>query len=457
MAVMLDMASPRRIGRYELLTYLGAGGMSEVHAALHLGLRKRVALKLLHPSLRGDDEAVERFLREGECAARISHPNVVAVYDVGIDGGVPYLVMELLEGECLETHITRRGRLPLEAAMDLMLPICRAASAAHAAGVIHRDIKPANIFLARAMDGAVVPKLVDFGVATFLERRHITGALGPIGTPQYMSPEQARGSTFIDERTDQYSLASMLFEMLTGREPFTGPDVDTVLERVARGQFPSLTQAVAGAPRQLEAVLARATDPLPAQRFASVREFAEALLPFASRRARTEWHVAAGQNRAQAPVGPLRLHTARSTATDRLRQAAKATRPARPARSRTRGFGRRMAVAGTGSLGLALGLIVGVARSHGEAFEEQSKASGSAQVAQQQADITPLRKLQLVPAHAHALLDQEPLGQGTVELPVLDDGRVHELRVVAPGFVPRVLFFRHQPPETSIALTKVSP
>src|ERR1700712_5714200 len=193
MAVMLTSAS-RRLGRYELVSYLGSGGMSDVYVALHTGLRKRVALKLLRSSLRCDSYAVQRFLREGECAARVRHPNVVDVSDVGMENGVPYLVMELLEGETLAQTLARGGRLDLESAVDLLLPILDAVSAVHAAGVLHRDVKPANILLARATDGSVLPKLVDFGIALLPELSDESErALGPLGTPHYMSPEQARG------------------------------------------------------------------------------------------------------------------------------------------------------------------------------------------------------------------------------------------------------------------------
>ena len=294
MAVVRDTAS-RYVGRYEVHEYLGSGAMSDVYAALHTGLRKRVALKVLRSSLRDDPEAVERFLREGECAARVSHPNVVSVHDVGVEDGVPYLVMEFLRGETLDQKLARESSLSLESAVDLLLPIFDAVEHVHRAGVIHRDIKPSNILLVRRHDGTLMPKLVDFGVATFNDRRLITGNLGPIGTPTYMSPEQARGLDPVDPRSDQYALASVLFELLCGREPFPGADIDSVLWAVARGRFPRLRDARPGVPRELDEVLARATAFHPRDRFASVHAFAEALLPFASRRMREayqEGHLA---------------------------------------------------------------------------------------------------------------------------------------------------------------------
>ncbi|MEY4509342.1 MAG: hypothetical protein RLZZ450_1464, partial [Pseudomonadota bacterium] len=281
--MMLNPAS-RRLGRYELISYLGSGGMSDVYVALHTGLHKRVALKLLRPTLRFDPSAVARFLREGQCAARVRHPNVVDVSDVGIENGVPYLVMELLEGETLAHKLAREGALEVDNAVDVLLPIIEAVAATHDAGVLHRDIKPANIVLARAADGSLLPKLVDFGIALMREdSRRAEASLGPLGTPHYMSPEQARAEP-VDERSDLYSIASVLFEMLTGREPFGGGSVEAVLAEVARGKFPRLCSANKGAPVELDAVLARATSFRPAQRHASVSDFAQALVPFASER-----------------------------------------------------------------------------------------------------------------------------------------------------------------------------
>ncbi|HEX6242339.1 MAG TPA: serine/threonine-protein kinase, partial [Polyangiales bacterium] len=287
-------AASRYLGRYEVLEYLGSGGMSDVYVALHMGLRKKVALKVLRSTLRDDADAVERFLREGECAARVSHPNVVGVHDVGVEEGVPYLVMELLTGESLDKRLARERTLPIELAVDLLLPICDAIDQVHRAGVIHRDVKPSNILLAQRDDGGVTPKLVDFGVATLRERRMITGSLGPIGTPTYMSPEQARGLDPVDNSSDQYSLASVLFELITGREPYPGADVDSVLSSVSRGQFPRLSEVLRQVPRGLDEALARATAFHPRDRFATVREFAEALLPHASRRVRETWQANGG-------------------------------------------------------------------------------------------------------------------------------------------------------------------
>jgi eukaryotic-like serine/threonine-protein kinase len=468
MGVMREAAS-RYLGRYEVLEYLGSGGMSDVYVALHMGLRKKVALKVLRSTLRQDDDAIERFLREGECAARVSHPNVVGVHDVGVEEGVPYLVMELLSGEGLDKRLAREGTLPVEIAVDLLLPICDAIDHVHRAGVVHRDVKPSNILLAQRDDGSVVPKLVDFGVATLRERRLITGALGPIGTPTYMSPEQARGLDPVDGHSDQYSLASVLFELLTGREPYPGADIDSVLASVARGQFPRLSEALRHAPRGLDDVLARATAFHPRDRFASVREFAEALLPYASRRVRDTFHryegsgVADEHSGARLSLGqpPLQRHTARdSQATVRVR--ASVAGPA-PRTSLEAPRQRRVLMGTVGVVALSLGLAVGITHLRNESSLVSARHEGAVRAAGQAALQAPLTtaplaphstraRLSVRPEYALSVLDGRVLGQGDVQVPHAGDEDLHELRVSAPGYVTRVVLFRGVPVESVITL-----
>jgi eukaryotic-like serine/threonine-protein kinase len=360
MAVVRESAS-RYVGRYEVHEYLGSGAMSDVYAALHTGLRKRVAIKVLRSSLRDDRDAVERFLREGECAARVSHPNVINVHDVGVEDGVPYLVMDFLRGETLDHKLAREGSLPIEMAVDLMLPIFDAVEHVHRAGVIHRDVKPSNILLVRRDDGTLMPKLVDFGVATFNDRRLITGNLGPIGTPTYMSPEQARGLDPVDPRSDQYTLASVMFELLCGREPFPGADIDSVLSAVARGRFPRLRDALPRVSRELDEVLARATAFHPRDRFASVHAFAEALLPFASRRMREAYQEG---NLAEAEVSGARIAmpmpgTRDSEITVRVR-ASQARVDSQRVRQRSRRLALMLAL--LAGFALACGIVLGLTR-----------------------------------------------------------------------------------------------
>ncbi|MBK6810105.1 MAG: serine/threonine protein kinase [Sandaracinaceae bacterium] len=161
----LGARSGTSLGRYELVRRIGSGGMAEVYEAVHRGLKKTVAIKVLLPEVAGNDDLRARFLREGEAASRIQHPHVVDVTDVGEDGGIPYLVMELLVGETLTEVIEGSKRLSVPRSLDILLPIAAALSEAHRRGVVHRDLKPDNIFIARTANGKAVPKLLDFGVS----------------------------------------------------------------------------------------------------------------------------------------------------------------------------------------------------------------------------------------------------------------------------------------------------
>ncbi|MFT3925909.1 MAG: serine/threonine-protein kinase [Myxococcales bacterium] len=465
----------RSLGRYELLEYLGSGGMSDVFVAMHSGLRKRVALKLLRPSLCREIDSVRRFLREGQCAARVSHANVVDVLDVGMEEGVPYLVMELLEGETLERKLQRDGRMSLRAAVELLLPILDGVAATHAAGVLHRDIKPGNILLARNPDGSVVPKLVDFGIATLEERRGITGALGPIGTPHYMSPEQARGNRSLDERSDQYSLASMLFEMLTGREPFAGPedDINDVLERVARGKFPRLSHHRSDLPSSIDEVLARASSFDPAKRFPRVTDFAEALLPFASERTRNLWvsrDHREGVASAQLLSGAFRVDNdiagEPTSVTPVFSRGGQATRHLR----RRKGFFSPTFVT-MASVVLVLSVAVGYLRARTSPTPRPDatlaigatlpgtlldQATNPAFLAAAASSAQPQRRVYVTPADASVIVDGVSLGRGDFRAPTYFDDEVHELRVSAEGYVPRVVLFKKQLDVGHIALEPMS-
>src|SRR3954470_12730451 len=165
MAAIDHFQEGQLVGRYRRVRVIGQGGMGAVYEAVHPGLKKRVAVKVLLPRIAESQEARVRFLREGEAASRINHPNVVAVFDVGEDGGVPFLVMEYLEGSTLDDFLARRGALDLVEAMELFLPIMAAVAAGHECGVVHRDLKPQNIFLARGRWGELIPKVLDFGVS----------------------------------------------------------------------------------------------------------------------------------------------------------------------------------------------------------------------------------------------------------------------------------------------------
>ena len=207
-----------RIGDYEILAELGAGGMGHVYRARHLILDRLVALKTLSPHHRSNPHLVERFLKEARAAARLNHPNIVQIYDFGQSGDLHYLTMEYIEGESLQ-KVVNRGPLPEARAIELVRIACNALGVAHAAGLVHRDVKPDNLMLARTGE----LKLVDLGVAKQLDEDiSLTQTGQAIGTPHYISPEQIRGEKKIDGRADLYSLGATLFHLLTGKPPFRG-------------------------------------------------------------------------------------------------------------------------------------------------------------------------------------------------------------------------------------------
>lgn len=283
----------QRFGRYEVVRLLGSGGMGDVFEARHVDLDKRVALKVLNRKTATSKVYLERFLREGRIVAKLDHPHVVAVSDVGTEGGKPYLVMEFLTGTDLSVSLEERGRLPVEEAIDLILPVLAALDVAHRMGLVHRDLKPANIFLARAAHGGVHPKLLDFGIAkpNQDEVAALTGTGEVFGTPQYMAPEQVRRSRDATAQSDQYSMAVLLYRCLTGVEAFEFGDssVYELFERIVSGTFSPPRSKGVDLPAQLEAVIVRAMSRAPADRYPSVKAFGAALLPFASPTARHIW------------------------------------------------------------------------------------------------------------------------------------------------------------------------
>jgi serine/threonine protein kinase len=220
---------PRQIGagvlidqKYQLTEILGQGGFGTVYRALHEKLNKEVAVKVLHPDYLHTPEVVQRFKQEGVSACRVRHPNAVAVLDAGTTGsGVPYLVMELLEGPSLADELKEKGAMRLGRCVELIDPVCNALREAHASGIVHRDIKPANIMLSRGPTGEEVVKVLDFGIAKFVESQSASPntANQAAGTPRYMAPERLLGEPS-DAKADVYSVAVTVFEMLSGTLPF---------------------------------------------------------------------------------------------------------------------------------------------------------------------------------------------------------------------------------------------
>lgn len=290
--MMESDALPPRLGPYAIVRRIGGGAMATVHEAIHVGLGKPVAIKVMQADLRADPRIAARFLREGRAAARVRHPNVVDVSDVGSHAGIPYLVMELLQGVDLGEHLGRKDRLSLDETLEIMLPVVCAVAAAHDVGVLHRDLKPTNIFLAKGRHGALRPTVVDFGVSAFMDRRGedpLTRSGTVLGSLQYMSPEQTRGAKHADARSDQYSLGAVLYRCTTGRPPFVVEGAYHLIRAIGNDPLVPPSHAVPDLAPDFDRVLVRALARAPADRFDSVKELGRALLPFAAPGAAADW------------------------------------------------------------------------------------------------------------------------------------------------------------------------
>lgn len=274
-------------GKYVVEGLIGEGGMAIVVAARHLQLERRVALKILKPAAIASGEVVIRFLREARAAARLSTEHVARVLDVGtLATGLPYLVMEYLRGADLGMVLRQRGPLPVADAVDLLLQACEAIAEAHAYGIVHRDIKPDNLFLTRRPDGAPVVKVLDFGVAKAgaasgdEKPPDVTQPSVTFGSPAYMSPEQVRSARDVDVRTDIWSMGVMLYELVSGQQPFSASTAPETCAMVLRDTPRPLASLVGALPPGFAAVVHCCLEKNPDNRFSTIADFAEAVAPF---------------------------------------------------------------------------------------------------------------------------------------------------------------------------------
>lgn len=248
-------------GRYRVESRIARGGMASVYLALDVRLERTVAVKVMHRSLAEDPQFVRRFIGEAKSVAGLSHPNVVQVFDQGTDGANVYLSMEYVPGRTLRDVLRERGRLPAREALEMVIPVLAALGSAHQAGLIHRDVKPENVLLAD--DGRV--KVVDFGLARAIEATNQTKTGMMIGTIAYMSPEQVSTGQ-ADARSDVYAAGILLFELVTGRQPYAGESPMSIAYRHVHDNVPAPSSIVPDVPPSLDALVAAATDRDPARR-----------------------------------------------------------------------------------------------------------------------------------------------------------------------------------------------
>jgi serine/threonine protein kinase len=272
-------------GKYEVIDLIGRGGMGSVWQGRHASLGTRVAIKFVDPEHAQSHEARSRFVTEARAAATIQSRHAIQIYDHGVtEDGRPFIVMELLAGEPLDRRIQRVVRMPLGDVARILGQVCRALQRAHDAGIVHRDLKPENIFLVRSPDDdEETAKVLDFGIAKIMAAPGAlaatsstkTGAV--LGTPYYMSPEQARGLRTIDHRTDLWSLGVIAYKCLTGVLPFEGQSVGDLLVNICTSPVPTPSMAVPALPKAFDAWFFRALEREPDRRFSQASELASAL------------------------------------------------------------------------------------------------------------------------------------------------------------------------------------
>ncbi|HEX2659374.1 MAG TPA: serine/threonine-protein kinase [Polyangia bacterium] len=471
------------VGRYRIVRLIGEGGMGAVYEAVHVVLKKRVAVKMLLPQVAQNQDARARFLREGEAASRINHPHVVSVLDVGEDAGAPYLVMEYLEGRTLGDFLAEPGRGPLalEEAADLFLPVVAAVAAGHDSGVVHRDLKPQNILLARGRWGDLVPKVLDFGVSKLIDHQGapVTRTQAVLGTACYMSPEQARGARNVEARSDQFALGLILYEMVTGQRAYRGANDLEILYSASAGVVQPAQQLRPDLPDDFHAVLNRMLGVALNDRFPHLRDGGRLLLPFASERTRTsiggdfadqpsvvpsaaaaEVPTASAPKTALLPVATLELRQENTT----LRHAAIESEPKVAGKSSKRpAFKLAIAIAIPAVVACAALIVWNASTDRAPApavvvsppvvpapavvepepappVEIPTPPIRAPEPAEDRAERTPF-EVRAFPPEAELTLDGRTPLRGRLELTLPLAGEAHEIRVTAPGYAPRVIAF----------------
>jgi serine/threonine-protein kinase len=301
-------AEGSRFGAYVIGPCIGHGGMARIYRAEHEGLCRQVALKVLTEGVETGTEGRARFLREARIAAAIKHPNVVNIFDIGVENQIPYLVMELLVGQDLESLLSSHGALSEHTIIDIIIPVVAGLVAVHDAGVVHRDLKPGNIFLSKGPNEEVEPKLLDFGISKAAggDKMRLTATQGLLmGTPLYMSPEAMVGAE-MTPASDQYSLGVVLYECATGVNPFMADSVAETARRVTTGLFTPISEQAIRPSRRLQTIIERSMSLDPKNRYRDMRALGQELLTLAGQRTRITWGLTFGE-----VAAAVRAHHAR--------------------------------------------------------------------------------------------------------------------------------------------------
>ncbi|MBN1889547.1 MAG: PD40 domain-containing protein [Thermoflexales bacterium] len=319
-----------KLGKYQVLEEIGRGGMGAVYKGYDPQLDRPVAIKLLAPHLAWEREFVERFLREARAAARLRHPNIIGIHDVGQDGDTYYFVMDFLPGPSLKQLVTQKGRLLPAEAMPILRQLAGALDYAHQQGLIHRDVKPANVIF----DARGQAVLTDFGIAKATQETGLTATGKSIGSPHYMAPEHVQGQP-VSARTDQYALGILAFEMLSGQLPFNADSTTTVLYKQVHEKPPSITELCPDLPPAIESALERALAKSPAERYASCSDLAVALELVTTQHAAQSQLTTQALPQAAAPPPPRQTRAQPQAHEQSAHLAAHPPEQAKPARAKT--------------------------------------------------------------------------------------------------------------------------
>ena len=448
---------------YRILERLGAGGMGTVYLVVHVHLKKKFAAKILNPDTAKRPDALARFQQEAVSASKLDHENIVDIVNFGVsDDGTLYLVMEFLKGETLN-QILARGALSVPDTVRVAVPVCRALAAAHGAGIVHRDLKPENVFVTRRSGARHVVKILDFGVSKIKEgalaERRLTQTGDVLGSPLYMSPESSRGDADVDGRADIYAVGVMLFEMLTGRVPFTADNYLQVLYKHIQEPPPAPRSLRPELPPALDEVVLRALAKDPAARYQRMEDLEAALIaaaPGVDLSAPISQAVSPVSTSIDTPIVPGSSSGAHAPAATPIAVPAELSPAHLPARRR-----RSLRAIGIGFVGTVALLAVGAfyfLSAPAKVTPVNYAARGAGPLPAPEPDPSPpqnpnpppnsnptptsspppaepaLLSVESDPAGAEVTLDGRALGQTPLGLHIDADGREHTLKLELAGF-----------------------